>query len=62
MIVFENIKGGKSSFTIHIGENLRKVQFQSSTLIKALKMCIVKELLGYFFLNLDKQRIHGRLF
>ena len=40
----------------------RKVQFLSSTLIKALKMCIVKELLGYFFLNLDKQRIHGRLF
>ena len=32
--VFETIKGGKSSFTIHIGE---KVEFQSSKLIKALK-------------------------
>ena len=58
--VFENIKGGKSSFTIHRGENQIqcKVEFESSIKQNA---CRVKELLNSFFPNLENQCIHGRL-
>ena len=51
--VFENIKGGKSSFTIHIGENAKLNS-------KAVSLSYMYSL-DYFFRNLDKQRIHGRL-
>ena len=49
--VFENIKGGKSSFTIHRGENQIqcKVEFESS-----INACRVKELLNSFFLIISK--------